>query len=188
MTFLSEWVARTGHKLFRAQPTLAYCHRRPENTKGSKRISWMERQCKAINIRWTDDKAKMLNVQREKRHSHLFYLCDKRHDYFKTFHVFFIKTIEKTTTEWDTGTDEHSSECSSNSAIVFTHRYISHGDLVEMQFVASAGSYGTFGTWIIMNSALFKKKNWKQRHTHTQWHRVAAFEFWLCKNVFFSSF
>lgn len=88
----------------------------------------------------------MLNVQREKRHSHLFYLCDKRHDYFKTFNVFFIKTIEKTTTEWDTGTDEHSSECSSNSAIVFTHRYISHGYLVEMQFVASAGPYGTFGT------------------------------------------
>lgn len=48
----------------------------------------------------------------------------------------------------------------------FSHRYISHGYLVEMQFVASAGSYGTFGAWIIMNSALFKK-NWKQRHTHT---------------------
>lgn len=61
----------------------------------------------------------MLNVRREKRHSHLFYLSDKRHDYSKTFNVFFIKTIEKTTTEWDTGTDEHRSECSSKSASVF---------------------------------------------------------------------
>lgn len=126
----------------------------------------MGRQCKAINIRWTDDKAKMLNVQRQKRHNHLFYLSDKRHDYSKTFNVFFIKNIEKTTTEWDTGTDEHSSECSSN-AIVFTHCYISHGYLVEMQFVASAGSHGTFGAWIIMNSTLFKKKLKANTHTHT---------------------
>lgn len=139
-TFLSEWVARTGHESFWTQPTLAYCHCIVENTKGSKRISWMGRQCKAINIRWTDDKAKLLNVQREKRHSHLFYLSEKRHDCCKAFNVFFIKTIEKTTTEWDTGTDEHRSECSSNSVIVFKHRYISHGYLVEMQFVASAGS------------------------------------------------
>lgn len=64
-----------------ARPTLACCHGTPENTKGSKRISWMGRQCKAINIRWTDDKAKMSSVQREKRHSHLIHLRDQRHDY-----------------------------------------------------------------------------------------------------------
>lgn len=76
-------------------------------------------------------------------------------------------------------TREHSSQCSSDSAVVFTPRYISHARLVEMQFVASAGSYGAFGVWIVMNSALFKKKKPESKDPHTHSHTHSGTELLL---------